>query len=78
VSLTDRQFDEAVDLFSMPGWKTLMEDIEDQLDLCTIDACNSLEDLYFSKGRAAVLRMILSYEDYVRNTNEEDVDYGLQ
>ena len=55
-----------------------MEDIEDQLDLCTIDACNSLEDLYFSKGRAAVLRMILSYEDYVRNTNEEDVDYGLQ
>ena len=78
MSLTDRQFDEAVDLFSMPGWKTLMEDIEDQLDLCTIDACNSLEDLYFSKGRAAVLRMILSYEDYVRNTNEEDVDYGLQ
>ena len=78
MSITDKEFDEAVDLFSMPGWKTLMVEIEDQLDLCTIDACNSLEDLYFSKGRAAVLRMILSYEDYVRNTNEEDVDYGLQ
>ena len=78
MSLTDKQFDEAVDLFSMPGWKTLMEEIEDQLDLCTIDACNTLEDLHFSKGRAAVLRMILSYEDYVRNTSEEDVDYGLQ
>jgi len=78
VSLTDKQFDEAVDLFAMPGWKTLMEEIEDQLDLCTIDACNTLEELHFSKGRAAVLRMILSYEDYVRNTSEEDVDYGLQ
>jgi len=78
MSITEKEFDEAVDLFAMPGWKTLMEDIEDQLDLCTIDACNTLEDLYFSKGRAAVLRMILSYEDYVRNTNEEDVDYGLQ
>ena len=78
MSITDKEFDEAVDLFSMPGWKTLMEEIEDQLDLCTIDACNTLEDLHFSKGRAAVLRMILSYEDYIRNTNEEDVDYGLQ
>lgn len=78
MSITDKQFDEAVDLFAMPGWKTLMEDIEDQLDLCTIDACNTLEELHFSKGRAAVLRMILSYEDYVRNTSEEDVDYGLQ
>ena len=78
MSLTDKQFDEAVDLFSMPGWKALMEEIEDQLDLCTIDACNTLEELHFSKGRAAVLRMILSYEDYVRNTSEEDVDYGLQ
>ena len=78
MSITEKEFDEAVDLFAMPGWKTLMEDIEDQLDLCTIDACNTLEDLHFSKGRAAVLRMILSYEDYVRNTNEEDVDYGLQ
>ena len=78
MSITEKEFDEAVDLFSMPGWKTLMVEIEDQLDLCTIDACSSLEDLYFSKGRAAVLRMILSYEDYIRNTNEEDVDYGLQ
>ena len=78
MSITEKEFDEAVDLFSMPGWKTLMVEIEDQLDLCTIDACSSLEDLYFSKGRAAVLRMILSYEDYVRNANEEDVDYGLQ
>lgn len=78
MSLTDKEFDEAVDLFAMPGWKTLMEEIEDQLDLCTIDACNTLEDLHFSKGRAAVLRMLLNYENYVRNIEEEADEYGLQ
>lgn len=78
MSLTDKQFDEAVDLFAMPGWKTLMDEIEDQLDLCTIDACTTLEDLYFSKGRAAVLRMLLNYENYVRNVEEDSQEYELQ
>jgi hypothetical protein len=78
VSLTDKEFDEAVDLFSMPGWKTLMQEIEDQLDLCTIDACNSLEDLHFTKGRAAVLRMLSNYENYVRNLEDGERDYELQ
>lgn len=76
--ITDQEFDEAVDLFAMPGWRTLMGEIESQLDLCTIDACNSLEDLHFTKGRAAVLRMILSYEDYTRNLEDGERDYELQ
>ena len=78
MSMTDKEFDEAVDLFAMPGWKTLMEEIEDQLDLCTIDACNTLEELHFSKGRAAVLRMLLNYENYVRNIENEAQEYELQ
>ncbi len=77
MSLTDREFDEAVDLFAMPGWKALMQEIEDQLDLCTIDACNSLEDLHFTKGRAAVLRMLLNYQGYVTRLEEEERDYEL-
>ena len=78
MSLTEKEFDEAVDLFAMPGWRTLMEEVAGQLDLCTIDACNSLEDLHFSKGRAAVLRMLLNYEDYVRNLEDGEQDYELQ
>ena len=78
MSLTDKEFDEAVDLFAMPGWKTLMVEIEDQLDLCTIDACHTLEELHFSKGRAAVLRMLLNYEHYVRNVEDEGQNYDLQ
>ena len=51
MSLTDKEFDEAVDLFAMPGWKTLMEEIEDQLDLCTIDACNNAGGSAFQQGQ---------------------------
>lgn len=78
MSLSDKEYDEAADLFAMPGWKALVEQWEDQLDLCTIDSCTSLEDLYFSKGRAAVLRMMLNYEAYVRNIEEDGEEYGLQ
>ena len=77
MSLTDKQFDEAVDLFAMPGWKSLVEQWEDQADLCNLDACSTLEDLYFQKGRLAVLRMMLGYENYVRAV-EEGSDYELQ
>ena len=49
----------------LPGWQNLMVELEDQLDLCTIDACNTLEELHFTKGRAAVIRMLLNYQDYI-------------
>ena len=62
----------------LPGWATLMDELEDQLDLCNIDACDSLEDLYFNKGRAAVIRMLLNYEAYVTRLGEEEQDYELQ
>lgn len=55
-----------------------MEELEDQLDLCTLDACNTLEDLHFTKGRAAVIRMLLNYESYITRLGEEEEDYGLQ
>jgi hypothetical protein len=55
-----------------------MEELEDQADLCNLDACNNVEDLFFNKGRLAVIRMLLNYEDYVTRLGEEDADYGLQ
>lgn len=62
----------------LPGWATLMEELEEQADLCNLDACNNVEDLFFNKGRLAVIRMLLNYEDYVTRLGEEDTDYGLQ
>jgi DNA integrity scanning protein DisA with diadenylate cyclase activity len=79
MGLTEKEEEDAIDVFAMPGWKSLVDQLEDQLDLCNIDACNTLEDLHFTKGRAAVLRMIIGYEHYVRQLGEqEEQDYELQ
>lgn len=75
--ITEREEDAARDMFMTQGWKNLMEELEDQLDLCTLDACNTLEDLHFTKGRAAVLRMLLNFEAYVTQSSDEE-EYELQ
>ena len=66
--ISEKEEEEARDLFNMPGWKNLIVELEDQLDLCTIDSCNTLEELHFTKGRAAVIRMMINYEAYVKNS----------
>ena len=70
--ITEREEEEARDLFNMAGWQNLMAELEDQLDLCTLDSCNTLEELHFTKGRAAVIRMLLNYEAYIKNIAEEE------
>ena len=70
--ITEREEEAARDLFNMTGWRNLMEELEDQLDLCTLDACNTIEELHFTKGRAAVIRMLLNYEAYIKNIGEEE------
>jgi hypothetical protein len=76
--ITEKEEEQARELFMLPGWRTLMDELEDQADLCNLDACNNVEDLFFNKGRLAVIRMLLNYEDYVTRLGEEDADYGLQ
>ena len=75
--ITEKEEEAARGMFMTAGWKHLIEQLEDQLDLCTLDACNTLEDLHFTKGRAAVIRMMLNYEDYITRLGEEDEDYDI-
>ena len=75
--ITEKEEEAAREMFMTAGWKHLIEQLEDQLDLCTLDACNTLEDLHFTKGRAAVIRMMLNYEDYITRLGEEDEDYDI-
>ena len=70
--ITETEEEAARDLFNMTGWRNLIEELEDQLDLCTLDSCNTIEELHFTKGRAAVLRMLLNYEAYIKNIAEEE------
>ena len=70
--ISEREEEDARDLFSMPGWKNLIEEWEDQMQMCNLDSCQTLEDLHFQKGRLAVLRMMLNFENYVKNISEQD------
>ena len=76
--ISEKEEENARDMFVMPGWQDLMDQIEDQIELCTLDACDSAEDLWFNKGRLAVLRMLSGYENYVRSIGEQDEADRLQ
>jgi len=76
--ISEKEEENARDMFVMPGWQDLMDQIEDQIELCTLDACDSAEDLWFNKGRLAVLRMFANYEQYVRSVGEQDEADMLQ
>ena len=76
--ISEKEEENARDMFLMPGWQDLMDQIEDQIELCTLDACDSAEDLWFNKGRLAVLRMFANYEQYVRSVGEQDEADRLQ
>jgi len=76
--ISEKEEENARDMFVMPGWQDLMDQIEDQIELCTLDACDSAEDLWFNKGRLAVLRMFANYEQYVRSIGEQDEADMLQ
>ena len=75
--ITEREEEAAREMFMTEGWKDLVQDLEEQADLCNLDACNNVEDLFFNKGRLAVIRMLLNYEDYVTRLGEEE-EYELQ
>ena len=77
--ISEREEEDARDLFSMPGWKNLVEEWEDQIQMCNLDSCQTLEDLHFQKGRLAVLRMMLNFETYIKNIAEDaDEDRTFQ
>jgi hypothetical protein len=76
--ITEKEEEQARELFMLPGWATLMDELEDQADLCNLDACNNVEDLFFNKVRLAVIRMLLNYEDYVTRLGEGEEIYDLQ
>ena len=78
MSLSDKEMEEALDMFLLPAWKRLIEEVEDQIDLITVDSCQDGNDLFYNKGRLAVLRMFSGFEQYVRHSADVEDDDTLQ
>ena len=48
--ITEREEEAAREMFITHLWKDLMEELEDQLDLCTLDSCIHIRGIALYKG----------------------------
>lgn len=74
--MDNREYYEALlDTFSTPGWKEFLKDMNEGLQqVSSINGSNTLEDLWFNKGRKAVFERILSFEENTRKGLEDIED----
>jgi len=71
--MTDEEyFDHLRTMFNSQGWLLFVEETQrsvEQLD--SIEACKSLEDLWYRKGQIAALANILNLESMMKRAEEE-------
>lgn len=66
------KFNEYFDLFGHPGWKRLMDDLEDNLqDVDTLAGLKDTLNLGIRQGKIQTLENILTLEDYMRAMYDE-------
>lgn len=70
-----KYFREMDDLFRSPGWKHIIEQLEElNLSWRDIDRLNSEQQLYTAKGALIVIGTLLSLQDVTNDTKEEYPD----
>ena len=72
MSIDEESENNAREMFLTAGWDDFVEEIRSQMQQCNLDNCDSAEDLWFQKGRLAVLRTILAYETFVKTEELQD------
>lgn len=69
-----KYFDDCLDLFSHPGWKRFMEDLQSSLEedqRTTMSRCKTSEELLVERGAQLKTARILSFEIMVRNQYDQ-------
>lgn len=70
----EKQYEDFFDLFSRPGWKLLMEDIQDMINgLDGIEYVSSHEDLMDKKGQLKILRRLQGFQNSIEQAHTEYV-----
>ena len=65
-------YEERFALFSMPGWKDLIEDMKMMKEsIDKISGINTEAELYFKKGELSIVNWILGLEELSINAYEE-------
>jgi hypothetical protein len=59
-------------LFNHPGWKQLMEDLEDAGDSFSILEVADAKALHIMQGKINMLQQLLTWEDAITNAHENN------
>ena len=58
-------FDDARSMFMLDGWKDFQNEIDEAINVCTLDACNTTEEFWQMRGRLQALRQMAGYENAI-------------
>ena len=72
--MNDKYFEDARTMFMSDGWSDFVNEVKELMNTCTLDACNTTEEFYLTKGKLAACRVILGYEDLVMASEAQDED----
>jgi len=64
--------------FQHPGWKQLIEELEETADSIDLLSVENAKELHLVQGKLSMLNQILNWKDSVTNafdSNEEDQSY---
>lgn len=65
-------YEDLLEMFSKPGWKHFMEDMErDRRNLSSIEGVSDYESFHYRKGQLQVVTTILNYEELARQGLEQ-------
>ena len=68
----DKQFyEDARDMFAMPGWANMMEEVRVAIEAARIENIKSSEDFWQAKGELAILHKFANFEDMVLNAEAQ-------
>lgn len=61
----------AREMFMTEGWENFQAEVRENIADCTLDKARTIEELWFQKGRLAVLRTIAGYETFIKKEEDE-------
>lgn len=67
-------FDDARDMFMLPGWEKFMQEIELWIQGVHFDSCKTSDDFWMSKGALNALRQVRAYELMVKQAEADAED----
>ena len=65
-NMTDKYFDNYLDLFQHPGWKQLMQETQEVFDTLSYDSCRDHKDFLSVQAARQQLQKLLKFEDLIK------------